>query len=127
MELYTSYQRYKKDKRVPLSVFWFVFLFLSVFLFHHITDGDYNTHGDVTRFFPQVLMYLILQVAINLIVWLVNKIRRLSYKPREYEILLLAPIFLFYNGAGLIFTSVVIALTVFSYVLYLSPTKKKEK
>ena len=127
MKLYTDYQKYNRDKRIPLSVFWFAVLFLSVFLSHYLTDGDFNTHGDVTLFFPQVLMYLILQGAINLIAWLVNRIRKMSYKPREYEILLLIPVFLFYNGVGLIFASVVTALTVFSYVLYLSPTEKKEK
>lgn len=131
MNLYDSYQISKKNKSIPLSVFLLLVLFLSVFIFNYMTEGDYNSSGDLSVLFTQyvftyLLIYLVLQGVVNLIVWIVNKIRGKVYKIKEYEVLLLIPIFLFYISNGIMFTCIILALTIFTYWLYLSSSKQNQ-
>ena len=132
MKLYDSYQTSKKGKNIPFSVFLLLVLFLSIFLFNYMTEGDYNSSGDLSVLFSQyvftyLIIYLVLQGVVNLIAWIVNKIRGKVYMMKEYEALLLIPTFLFYISNGIVFTSVIIGLTILIYVLYLSPSKQKEE
>ena len=132
MKLYDIYQTSKKDKNIPFSVFLILVLFLSVFLFNYMTEGDYNSSGDLSILFTQyvftyLIIYLVLQGVVNLIAWIVNKIRGEVYKMQEYEALLLIPIFFFYFANGIIFTSIILALTIFTYWFYLSSSKQKEE
>lgn len=132
MKLYDSYQTSKKGKNISFSVFLILVLFLSVFLFNYATEGDYNSSGDLSILFTQyvftyLIIYLVLQGIVNLIAWIVNKIRGKVYKMKEYEALLLIPICLFYISNGIIFTSIILVLTILIYVLYLPPSNKKEE
>jgi len=132
MKLYDSYQTSKKDKNIPFSVFLILVLFLSVFLFNYATEGDYNSSGDLSILFTQyvftyLIIYLVLQGVVNLIAWIVNKIRGKVYKMKESEALLLIPIFFFYIANGIIFTSIILVLTIFIYWFYLSSSKQKEE
>ena len=131
MKLRDSYQQAKKENNIPFSVFLILVLFLSVFLFNYMTEGDYNSSGDLSILFTQyvftyLIIYLVLQGVVNLIAWIVNKIRGKVYKMQEYEALLLIPIFFFYFANGIIFTSIILALTIFTYWFYLSSSKQKE-
>ena len=132
MKLYDSYQTSKKGKNIPFSAFLLLVLFLSIFLFNYMTEGDYNSSGDLSVLFSQyvftyLIIYLVLQGVVNLIAWIINNIRGKVYKMKEYEALLLIPTFLFYISNGIVFTSVIIGLTILIYVLYLSPSKQKEE
>ena len=132
MKLYDSYNTSKKDKAIPFSAILLLVLFLSVFLFNYITEGDYNSSGKLDVLFTEyiftyLIVYLVLQGVVNLIAWVVTKIRGKVYKMKEYEALLLIPIYIFYISNGIIFTAIILVLSIFIYILYLSPQAKDFK
>jgi len=95
---------------------------------NNTTDIEFSLSEVFIDFiFNYLFIYLFLQVFANLIGWLISKIKGKSYSINEYEVLLLIPILLYYNANGIIFTSVILALTIFTYWFYLSSSKQKEE
>jgi hypothetical protein len=128
MKLLDSYQQAIKDKKIPFSVFLFLIPFISVLLFIIITEGDSREYGFLnTYFFTYLIIYLVPQGIVNLIVWILYKIRGEVYKMQEYEVVLLIPILGFYFNYGMIYTSIFLVLTIFIYWLYLGEKKEVEK